>query len=101
MATKSKSPKTVTSHDDTKIRKLRGRSAEMVRLAIQKREEARQMLKEAEQIETELLDVLPHNTPLVLPDGTVFSVKDNFAEKNTVWKSTPFARYRFDVIEGR
>lgn len=105
MATKKTGTNAAKKPDDTKVEKkpdvvrLSKNKAALVQMAVDKRTEARRLLKEAEEIESDLLDQLPINTPMLLPSGVVVTVKDQFAVKNMVWKSTPFSRYKFETTD--
>lgn len=91
MTTKTKSETTV------KVKKIAPHTAKLVTEAITLRAQALEMFKQASQIEDELLDRLPHNTPMALADGRVVTLVDKFATKTEIWKATPVRRFELKV----
>ena len=61
------------------------------------REQAKAMWEEAAQIENDLLAELPVGKQIDLPDGRSVTIRDQFAEKQTVWCHTPCQRFKFEV----
>lgn len=62
------------------------------------RSQAIEMFKEAEALESALLDHIAVDTPYQLPDGRTVTLVDNFASKNTVFKAGRFSRFELKVI---
>lgn len=73
-------------------------TAKRLMRALELRSLVKEMMQEAEAIESGLLDSLTTDVPYKLPDGRMVKLVDNFAVKNQVWKSTAFRQYELKVV---